>query len=177
MTESMIPDEIIIKPVGIIKNTIKTPERLPGDKNSSGDNLKERIKKREKRDREINETVSEIVVDKKYDGILDGIEDFSHILILYWPHMLPKERRSLIKVHPMGRKDIAEKGIFSTCSPARPNPVLITAVPLLSRDGNVLKVQGLEAVNGSPVIDIKPYSTHYYSPDNVKIPDWMNDLA
>lgn len=73
----------------------------------------------------------------------------------------------------MGRKDLPVQGIFSTCSPARPNPVLVSAVPLLERKGNILKVKGLEAVDQSPVIDIKPYVKTYYWVENLSVPEWM----
>ena len=60
--------------------------------------------------------------------------------------------------------------------PARPNPVLVSAVPLLERHQNTLKVKGLEAVDGSPVIDIKPYSASYYGAENATVPEWMAQL-
>ena len=167
-------EQMIIKPVGIIKSSILTPNLKGDDKNITATEKKEAMKKQHKK---IKEGISEIIIDDKFKGILDGIEDFSHILVLYWPHMLPEASRSIIKVHPMGRKDLPEKGVFATCSPARPNPVLVTAVPLLSRKDNILKVQGLEAVNGSPVIDIKPYILHYYGPKDVTIADWMKKIT
>ena len=83
------------------------------------------------------------------------------------------QRRNLRKVHLMGRKDLPLQGIFATCSPARPNPILVSAVSLLERIGNVIKVKGLEAVDGSPIVDIKPYSKSYYSVDNPAVPEWM----
>jgi tRNA-Thr(GGU) m(6)t(6)A37 methyltransferase TsaA len=117
-----------------------------------------------------------VAINPKLSEILDGIEGFSHILVLYWPHLVPEKRRKLQKVHPMGRKDIPRQGIFATCSPARPNPVLVTAVRLLERNGNVLRVQGLEAVDGSPVVDIKPYNPRYYRVENPIVPEWMKKL-
>ncbi len=166
--------EIMIRPVGIVKSSIKEPNLKADNKNI---NMTEEKEEKKRRHREGKKKVTEIILDDGYDGILDGIEDFSHILVLYWPHLLPEKSRSLLKVHPMGNKELPMKGIFSTCSPARPNPILVTAVPLLSRRGNVLKVQGLEAVDGSPVIDIKPYSPNYYSPKDVVLADWMQEIT
>ncbi len=165
---------ISIQPVGIIKNSILSPSLKGNDNNITATAKKENM---EEEHQKIKNTVSEIIIDNKFNGILDGIEDFSHILVLYWPHMLPEASRSLLKVHPMGREDLPEKGIFATCSPARPNPVLVTAVPLLSRKNNILKVQGFEAVNNSPVIDIKPYILHYYGPKDVTVADWMSKIT
>jgi tRNA (Thr-GGU) A37 N-methylase len=76
----------------------------------------------------------------------------------------------------MGRKDLPLVGVFSTCSPARPNPVLVIAVRLLERDGYTLRVQGLDAVDGSPVVDIKPYLPSYYAIEDAKLSDWMNHI-
>jgi tRNA (Thr-GGU) A37 N-methylase len=76
----------------------------------------------------------------------------------------------------MGRKDLPEVGIFSTCSPARPNPVLTTVVRLVRRRDNVLEVTGLDAINGSPVIDIKPYVSEFYPREDIRIPAWMEQI-
>ncbi len=107
---------------------------------------------------------------------MDGIEDFSHVMVLYWAHCIPPESRSLTKIHPMGRKEFPLMGIFATCSPARPNPVLATVVQLLERNGNVLKVKGLDAVDGSPVIDIKPFAPGFYPSEEVKTSEWMEQI-
>ncbi|WP_300668304.1 tRNA (N6-threonylcarbamoyladenosine(37)-N6)-methyltransferase TrmO [Desulfoluna sp.] len=171
--ETSIAEKICLTPVGFVRSTITHPELKADAENISlaegNQGARDRVKK-------LATHVSEVVIDERFDGILDGIEEFSHVLVLYWPHLIPQESRSLLKVHPMGRKDLPLKGIFSTCSPARPNPVLVSAVRLLSRDGNVLKVQALEAVDGSPVIDIKPYMTHYLRPEGVKMADWMDRM-
>jgi tRNA-Thr(GGU) m(6)t(6)A37 methyltransferase TsaA len=166
--------EIILKPTGIVKSSIKAPSLRPDDKNINMAQKKEEMKKQHQ---QLKETISKIIIHEKYKDILDGIEEFSHILVLYWPHLIPEKSRELVKVHPMGRQDLPEKGIYATCSPARPNPILVTAVPLVSRKGNVLEVKGLEAVDGSPVIDIKPYVNHYYNPKNITIAGWMRDLT
>lgn len=76
----------------------------------------------------------------------------------------------------MGRKDLPIQGIFATCSPARPNPVLVSVVPLLERLGNVLKVQGLDAVDGSPILDIKPYVQPHCGVERATVPAWMEQI-
>jgi len=169
-TENCVTGEMRLTPVGYVRSSLSQPElkaRKDGIELKKGD---EDVKAWTKK---ISTLVSELVIDDRFDGILEGIEEFSHILVLYWPHLIPDESRSILQVHPMGRKDVPLKGVFSTCSPARPNPVLVTAVRLLSRDGNVLKVQALEAVDGSPIIDIKPYMTQYYRPEEVEMAGWM----
>ncbi|SDU47241.1 tRNA (N6-threonylcarbamoyladenosine(37)-N6)-methyltransferase TrmO [Desulfobacula phenolica] len=166
--------EIILKPTGIVKSSIKAPSLKADHKDINPAKAKEEMKQQH---RELKEHISQIIIDKKFEEILEGIEEFSHILVLYWPHLVPEKSRELLKVHPMGRKDLPQKGIYATCSPARPNPILVTAVKLLSRKDNVLEVKGFEAVDGSPVIDIKPYVSHYYSPEDVTVSGWMQDLT
>ena len=169
-----IPDlELKIKPVGVVRSEIKTP-RLTADK--KGLTLEGGLEASMKEIKHIRSLVSELVIDPDLDGILEGIEDFSHILVLYWPHLLPPEGRSRRQVHPMGLPDFPLVGIFCTCSPARPNPILVTAVRLLERKGNILKVQGFEAVDGSPIIDIKPYSKSYLQRDSIQVSDWMQKI-
>jgi tRNA-Thr(GGU) m(6)t(6)A37 methyltransferase TsaA len=73
----------------------------------------------------------------------------------------------------MGNPDHELMGVFSTRSPHRPNPIGKSTVRLLERRGNILKVQGLDAIDGSPVIDIKPYIPGYDSPKDTKAPSWM----
>ncbi|MFH1981206.1 MAG: tRNA (N6-threonylcarbamoyladenosine(37)-N6)-methyltransferase TrmO [Pseudomonadota bacterium] len=164
---------ITLTPVGIVRSEITTP-MLTAD--ASGLTLTERMNRIRSYHRRVKAATSRIEVFSRWADLLDGIEDFSHILILYWPHLLPPERRDLRRVHPMGRKDLPEKGIFATCSPARPNPVLVSAVPLVSRDGNILAVRGLEAVDGSPVIDIKPYSPAYLQVADLRVAGWMTRI-
>ena len=138
-----------LRPVGIVRSNLKEPSLVA----ESGDlNWHPKEGRREWRT-----LVSELVIDSSLAGILDGIEDFSHLLVLYWAHRVPPEGRSIIKAHPMGRNDLPLVGIFATCSPARPNTILATVVRLLEHKENVLKVEGLDALDGSPIVDIKPY--------------------
>jgi tRNA-Thr(GGU) m(6)t(6)A37 methyltransferase TsaA len=162
-------DDMVIRPVGVVRNDIKEPSLVA----HSGDLNRQNADRRPSRP---DENVSEIVIYPDFAGILDGIEDFSHLLVLYWAHRVTPEGRSLTRVHPMGRKDLPLVGVFSTCSPARPNPVLVIAVRLLERDGYTLQVQGLDAVDGSPVVDIKPYLPSYYAIEDAKLSDWMNRI-
>ena len=162
-----------LTPVGVVRSPFKTPMLMARD---SGLSLELRMEKVKEHHRQVKEGISELVIDKQWEALLDGVDGFSHILVLYWPHLIDPSRRSLKKVHPMGRKDLPEQGIFATCSPARPNPVLVTAVALKKRKGNVLTVQGLEAVDGSPVIDIKPYSKSYMIIESLKSPEWMEQV-
>ncbi len=165
--------EMQLTPIGRVSSSIKKPFLTAGE---SGIALEERIEKIRENHEKVKAGTSELIIFSKWTALLDGIEDFSHILVLYWPHLVEPGRRELQKVHPMGRKDLPLQGIFATCSPARPNPVLVSAVPLLGRNGNVLNVKGLDAVDGSPIIDIKPYVQPFYKADDRKIPEWMKKI-
>lgn len=126
--------------------------------------------------KKIENTLSEILIFESWNPLLKGIETFPHILVLYWPHLIDLERRKLEQVHPMGRKEIPLQGIFATCSPARPNPILVSAIELVRRGKNKLIVKGLEAVDQSSVIDIKPYNINYMKKENLRFPEWMQEI-
>ncbi len=109
----------------------------------------------EKGIRDFSSVVSTIVLREEFAEALDGIEGFSHIVVLYWFHL--SEEPTSLKVHPRGDPMNPLRGIFATCSPVRPNPLGMTTVRLLERQGNKLRVRGLDAIDGTPVVDIKPY--------------------
>ncbi len=115
---------------------------------------------------------SDIVVDSSLSEALDDLDEFSHIIVIYWMHRSAATGQVSAKVHPRGKQDRPLVGLFATRSPYRPNPVGKTTVKLLERRGNVLKVEGLDAIDGTPVIDIKPYIPGYDSVDNARAPSW-----
>jgi tRNA-Thr(GGU) m(6)t(6)A37 methyltransferase TsaA len=162
-----------IKPVGYVRSELTTPILK-----AKGNDIKleKGLQQAAMEAKAIRSLVSELVINPELEGILDGLEDFSHALVLYWPHLLPPHGRSLTKVHPIGQKEFPLVGVFSTCSPARPNPILVTIVRIIEKKENTLTVQGLEAIDGSPIIDIKPYTMTYCSTENVKMSDWMNQI-
>lgn len=161
--------EMKLKPVGVVRSNLKELSLVA----ESGDLA---WQANAPRTSEVRSGISELVIDSRLAAILDGIEDFSHILVLYWAHCGSHERRSLTKVHPAGRRHLPFVGVFATRSPARPNPICVTTVRLLERKANVLRVEGLDAVNGSPVIDIKPYCPTYDAVGEMKLATWMLQL-
>ncbi len=164
---------MIIKPVGYVRSELKTPSLKAEGEDIE---LEKGLQQAAMEAKTIRSLVSELVINPDLEGILDGLEDFSHALVLYWPHLLHPHGRSLTKVHPIGQKQFPLVGIFSTCSPARPNPILVTVVRIIEKTGNILTVQGLEAIDGSPIIDIKPYTLTYCSAEGVQLSDWMNQI-
>ena len=101
------------------------------------------------------EREAQIEIEEAWAEALDGIEEFSHIWVLWWFDR--SEAPDSPRVHPEGRPEMPLVGIFATRSPRRPNPLALTAVRLVKRQGNRLHVQGLEAHDGTPVLDLKPY--------------------
>lgn len=142
---------IKIKSLGKARNTVKK-STLPGWK----------------------DVVTEIVIDKKYTRGLDGIEDYSHVVVVYW---MGQEQECHLKHHPQGRADVPYVGIFACRCPQRPNRIAISTVPLLSRRNNVLSVKGLDITNGTAIIDIKPYTPQYDRVGKSRVPAWVKRLV
>jgi tRNA-Thr(GGU) m(6)t(6)A37 methyltransferase TsaA len=104
---------------------------------------------------------------------LKGIADFSHIIILYWMHLRDsEEERQTLVVFPRKHAVNVEKGVFACRSPSRPNPVGFCVVELLKVEKCLLTVRGLDAVEGSPIIDIKPYLPRADLIPDARAPEW-----
>ncbi len=98
---------------------------------------------------------SKLVIEPELEPALEGLEGFSHLIVLFWMQLANYEGE--LKVHPRGRKGVPLIGLLASRSPHRPNPIGVTIVKLLERRGRVLWVKGLDAFDGTPIIDIKPY--------------------
>jgi tRNA-Thr(GGU) m(6)t(6)A37 methyltransferase TsaA len=116
-----------------------------------------------------------IQVEAAWVEALDGIERFSHIWVLWWLDRF-RGPPSARKVHPEGRPEMPLVGLFATRSPHRPNPIAMTAVRLLNRDGVLLRVEGLDAIEGTPILDIKPYLRRGDCLSEAVMPDWLERL-
>ena len=162
-------ENLIIRPIGIVKNKNKK-EMLKYSREDI--ELDHKLIREQGHDRK----TSEIIINEDYVDCLDGIKDFSHLVIIYWTHRTPEKARKIRKVHPAGMEKMPIKGIFATRSPVRPNPISLISVKLIERIDNVLIVEGLDAINNTPIIDIKPHLPSYDSPLNVKLADWMYSI-
>jgi len=119
--------------------------------------------------------IAEIILRKELAEALDGIEEFSHLFIIFWMHKISNEERKKAKVHPRGRKELPLLGIFATRTPYRPNPIGLTLVELVRVEGNVLTIRGLDAHDGTPILDIKPFDFWDMAQD-AKVPEWRTTL-
>ena len=142
--------DINLRVIGVVRSDIRQPAR-----------------------RDWTRVVSEIVVDSSLMEALDGLEEFSHLIVLYWMHQVTA--KPPVKIHPRGKEELPLVGLFATRSPIRPNSIGQTLVRLIKREGNILTVEGLDAIDGTPVIDIKPYIPGYDSASDAKVPTWVTN--
>lgn len=146
------PKSMSLKEIGIVRNEVKQSQK-PGFN--------------------WQDIESEIVVEASLAEALDGLEDFSHIIVIWWMHKADA-RKTPAKIHPRGNPELPLVGIFATRSPHRPNPVGKATVKLMKREGRILKVKGLDAIDGTPVIDIKPHIPGSDSPADARVPKWIS---
>ena len=101
----------------------------------------------------MSEEISEIEIHPNFaDGLL-RIERNKYLIVLYWAHLA---KRDILKTLPPMSKEI--HGVFASRSPGRPNPLSLCIAELIAREGTILRVKGLDALDGSSIIDIKPYT-------------------
>lgn len=91
-------------------------------------------------------------IEPRYLEALDGIEPGQDIVVLFWLH---EAKRDLLKVHPRGDKSRPRRGVFSTRSPGRPNPIAISELKVLGVKNNMIEVSGVDVFDGTPILDIK----------------------
>lgn len=113
---------------------------------------------------------SEIEVFPEYVAGLADVERCSHLIVLYW---LDRAERAMLLATPPGQT--ALRGVFSTRSPNRPNPIGFGVVDLLGIEGGTLRVRGLDALDGTPLLDIKPYSSEVDAIMDVTV-GWMKNM-
>jgi tRNA-Thr(GGU) m(6)t(6)A37 methyltransferase TsaA len=109
----------------------------------------------------------EIIINPEYAEGLSDLEGFSHIYLIYYFHKAPNFK---LKVRPF--MDTKEHGIFATRAPLRPSPIGLSIVKLIGRKGNRLQIKGIDVLDGTPLIDIKPYVPHFDHQDNATC-GWM----
>ena len=115
-----------------------------------------------------------IEIDDRYSDALLGLDGFSHIHVFYWFHKNDSsEKRSVLQVHPRKDKRNPLTGVFATHSPMRPNLIAYTLCKILDIDGTTIKIDEIDALDKSPVIDIKCYIPSTRSFTDLRLPDWV----
>lgn len=123
-----------------------------------------------------------VEVYEKYADGLEGVDGFSHLIIIAYLHKVSEAQREVLKVRPKRLRLIGvdvdkfpEVGVFCTDSPHRPNPIALTIVELVERKGRFLKVKNLDLFDGTPVLDIKPYTPSRVMQE-IKLPAWHQKI-
>jgi len=97
-----------------------------------------------------------IVLEKRYEPGLMGLEQFSHVTVVYWFHLNDTpQKRAILQVHPQGNEANPMRGVFATHSPVRPNLIAISCCKILSVHANIIEIDGIDAFDGTPVLDLK----------------------
>ncbi len=117
---------------------------------------------------------SKIHVEPGYVRGLTGLEGFSHIIVVFYLHEIGTfEPRTQLLRRPRGMENMHEVGVFAQRTKYRPNPIGVTAAELCTISGNVLTVRGLDALDGTPVLDIKPYMPAFDRIAEPRTPEWV----
>jgi tRNA-Thr(GGU) m(6)t(6)A37 methyltransferase TsaA len=106
---------------------------------------------------------------------LQGVEEFSHLAVLFFMHRARFASSDLVR-RPRRRPDMPEVGIFAQRASCRPNPIGLTVVRLLGRQGATLRVRGLDAIDGTPILDVKPHFRAFDRPAGIREPPWVSRL-
>ncbi|HTR43139.1 MAG TPA: SAM-dependent methyltransferase, partial [Pseudomonadales bacterium] len=107
---------------------------------------------------------------------LDGIEEFSHVEVVYFFDRVPEDRIEKSARHPRGNTAWPKVGIFAQRGKNRPNRLSVSVARLIKRHDEKLIVQGLDAINGTPVLDIKPVMREFLPAGEVRQPQWTHEL-
>lgn len=143
MAEEISP--MVLIPMGVIHTPYKRREDIP-------------------RQGRLSQEICQIEVFPEYEEGLKDIDQCTHLFILFWLHL--GDRKRLLATPPTSNR---EHGVFATRSPNRPNPIAIDIVQLLGVEGNRLTVKGMDALDGSVLLDIKPYFTDMDSIADAKV--------
>jgi len=118
---------------------------------------------------------SEIHLKPEYAAGLQGLDGFSHVVVLFFLDRAQgfDSKKQLLR-RPRGMEELQPLGVFAQRTKFRPNPLAVTAVKLLGIEDNVVRVRGLDALDGTPVLDIKPYMPPFDRVDDAVMPPWVD---
>ena len=149
-------EKIVLKPIGVVHTA------------ASDTQVREEH-------REVEATVE---VFSEFEEALEGLDGYSHLFIFSYLHKLRPEQIGPLKVKPKRAvkrgfklEELPTLGVFALDSPTRPNPIGLTLVRLIKRQGKKLLVAGIDLFDGTPIVDIKPYQPDYQI-DEYALPDW-----
>ncbi|MCL5126498.1 MAG: tRNA (N6-threonylcarbamoyladenosine(37)-N6)-methyltransferase TrmO [Deltaproteobacteria bacterium] len=113
----------------------------------------------------------------QYKDALLGLSEFSHVLVFYWFNQNDSpEKRTILRVHPRGNKEIPLTGVFATRSPVRPNLIGLTVCKIKSIDDCIITVDDIDAFDGTPIINLKPYRPSVDCVPDASVPNWAKRI-
>ena len=146
-------NEITLKPIGFVSSPVT-----------------------DRMDANWGDITSKIVLNPEIIGALSGLENFSHAIIVTYLHEAHYEKDKHLQRRPRNLATMPLTGILAQRAKNRPNPIGITAVKILNVNSDSLEIRGLDAINGTPVLDIKPYYPHYDKVNDSTVPEWVDRL-
>ncbi len=117
--------------------------------------------------------VTQLHIEPQYAVALDGLSGYSHLVVVYWMHGV---KTCELKHVPQGKAGGPDIGIFACRCVQRPNPIGVSTVRLLDVRDGVVTVQGLDVIDGTPILDLKPYTPQYDAAPDARVPDWVDKL-
>jgi tRNA-Thr(GGU) m(6)t(6)A37 methyltransferase TsaA len=141
---------VVIEPVGSVSNKVKKPMTRGWESVDSTIHLR----------RGLGEA-------------LEGLKGHSHLIVVFWMHEVPDSARRRVTHHLHGDESLPIKGDLATRSQNRPNPIGVSVVELKGIEQESIRVRGLDAIDGTPVLDIKPYIPAYDALPDAKVPSWV----
>lgn len=145
-------NDIIMQPIGYVKNNVQ-----------------------DKKDVSWGEDSSTISLYEEFHGGLKGLEEFSHVIILYYLDKANYDKDKHLQRRPQNREDMPLVGIFSQRGKDRPNKIGMTSVQIEKVNVDSITVKGLDAIDGTLILDIKPYYP-VYDKKAAKVPEWVTRL-
>jgi tRNA-Thr(GGU) m(6)t(6)A37 methyltransferase TsaA len=140
-------EPIQIRPIAAVSNAISSPQTSGWE--------------------QVESTIT--LVEGLSPDLLADLSGFSHLIVVFWLDRLPEDRPRPNRVRLEG----GERGVLATRSQLRPSPIGVSVVSLLGVDGISLRVRGLDALDGTPVLDVKPYIPYYDSVQSASVPVWV----
>ena len=145
---------ITLTPIGTVRNTVTEPT-----------------------DTGWGQIESTIVLDEQWAGAFDGLDQFSHALVLTFLHRVAERHTAIpARRHPRNRDDMPLLGVLAQRARVRPNPIGVTACAIVRVKAHELLVRGLDAIDGTPVLDVKPYVPLFDRIESPTVPLWVNEL-
>jgi tRNA-Thr(GGU) m(6)t(6)A37 methyltransferase TsaA len=152
---SELEQDIVLRPIGIVHGS-----------------------RREATDDDWGTEISVIEIDTKQfsEEVTAGLSDFSHLEVVFHMHRVPPEKVETTARHPRNRQDWPRVGIFAQRAKGRPNRIGVSRCRLLKVEGLRLTVEGLDAIDGTPVLDVKPFMKEFTPSGEIKQPAWATEV-